>query len=84
MRTPSGSGDAAKRGKRGAAGRCGPPEWEEKMERLSADWLAEIDRRAEVYEAIGEEAEGRMTVIDYLGIAALMLFLTIGFWTWVA
>ncbi|MCU9846767.1 hypothetical protein OEZ60_01985 [Defluviimonas sp. WL0024] len=54
------------------------------MERLSSDWLAEIDRRADIYEAIGDEAEGCMTAIDYLGIAALMLSLTIGFWMWVA
>ncbi len=54
------------------------------MERLSSDWLAEIDRRADVYEAVGGGAEGRMTAIDYLGIAALILSLTIGFWMWVA
>ncbi len=53
------------------------------MERMSADWLAEIDRRAEVYEAVGDGAEGRMTAIDYLGIAALVLSLTVGFWMWV-
>lgn len=66
------------------AGQDGPQEREEKMEGLSADWLAEIDRRAEAYEAIGDEAEGRMTAIDYLGIVALMLLLTAGFWMWVA
>lgn len=54
------------------------------MERLSDDWLAEIDRRAKIYEAIGDDAEGRMTAIDYLGIAALILSLTVGFWMWVA
>ncbi|WP_417210194.1 hypothetical protein [Antarctobacter sp.] len=54
------------------------------MERSSADWRAEIGRRAEVYEAIGDEAEGRMTAVDYLGIAALVLSLTVGFWMWVA
>jgi len=68
----------------GDAGRQSPPEWEEKMDRLSSDWLAEIDRRANAYDAIGDAAEGRMTAIDYLGIAALVLSLTIGFWIWVA
>lgn len=54
------------------------------MKKSSADWRAEIDRRAEVYEAIGNEAEGRLTAVDYLGIAALVLSLTVGFWMWVA
>ena len=54
------------------------------MDRLSSDWLAEIDRRADIYDAIAEAAEGRMTAIDYLGVAALVLSLTIGFWMWAA
>lgn len=54
------------------------------MDRLSSDWLAEIDRRAKVYDTTAEAAEGRMTAIDYLGIAALVLSLTIGFWMWAA
>lgn len=54
------------------------------MERSSSDWSAEIDRRAKVYEEIGDAAGGRMTAADYLGVAALMLALVVGFWLWAA
>jgi len=53
------------------------------MEDLSKDWLAEIERRAAIYDRIAEDGEGRMTAVDYLGLAALTLVLVIGFWKWV-
>lgn len=52
------------------------------MDKPNSDWITEIDRRAKVYEAT--EDEGRMTAIDYLGLAGLVLVLTVGLWIWVA
>lgn len=54
------------------------------MDKQSADWLAEIDRRAGIYDATDDEYDGRMTIADYLGLVALVFILTIGFWMWVA
>lgn len=45
-------------------------------------WLAEIERRAAIYDAEGDTREGRLVAADYLGMAALMLALTVGFWMW--
>ncbi|WP_323779110.1 hypothetical protein [Leisingera sp.] len=52
------------------------------MNEHTEEWLAEIDRRAAVYDQIGEGGKGRMTAIDYLGIAALTLALAAVFWMW--
>lgn len=53
------------------------------MDELSEDWLAEIERRAAIYDRVGDSGEGRMTGADYLGLAALTLVLVAGFWNWV-
>ncbi|WP_156387165.1 MULTISPECIES: hypothetical protein [unclassified Rhizobium] len=47
-------------------------------------WQNELGRRARIYEDIetGHRFEGTMTVIDYAGMAALMLVLVLGFWIW--
>jgi len=45
-------------------------------------WLAEIERRAAVYDAQGDGGEGRLSVADYLGMAALAVVLTVVFWSW--
>lgn len=45
-------------------------------------WLAEIDRRAAVYDTLGESGEDRLTSADYLGMAALAVVLTVVFWFW--
>lgn len=53
------------------------------MDDMSDAWLAEIERRAAIYDEIAEDGTGRMTAVDYLGLAALTLLLVAGFWTWV-
>lgn len=45
-------------------------------------WLAEIERRAAIYDELGERGEGRLSAADYLGIVALVGALTLVFWTW--
>jgi hypothetical protein len=45
-------------------------------------WLAEVERRAAVYDAQGDSGEGRLTAADYLGMAALAVVLTLVFWSW--
>jgi hypothetical protein len=52
------------------------------MDGNEARWLAEIDRRAAIYDAEGETREGRLAAADYLGMAALTLVLTVGFGMW--
>jgi hypothetical protein len=41
---------------------------------------AEIERRAAEYDAHGEGGAGRLTWLDYLGMAALAVGLTLAFW----
>ena len=45
-------------------------------------WLAEIERRAAVYDDLGEGGAGRLQAVDYLAIVALLGVLTLVFWTW--
>lgn len=54
------------------------------MSEHEADWQREIDRRAVVYDAIeaGGDWQGRMSALDYLGLAVLTVVLVGGFWIW--
>lgn len=52
------------------------------MDTKNKDWLAEIERRAAVYDALGEGGEGRLSALDYLGMLALTAVLTVVFWSW--
>jgi hypothetical protein len=45
-------------------------------------WLAEIERRAAVYDALGDGGDGRLTGADYFGMLALAVVLTLVFWSW--
>lgn len=52
------------------------------MDTGNSRWQAEIDRRAAAYDALGDRAEGRLGAADYLGMLALIVVLTVVFWTW--
>lgn len=45
-------------------------------------WLAEIERRAEVYDKLGDGGDGRLGRADYIGMAALATVLLVVFWVW--
>jgi hypothetical protein len=52
------------------------------MDTKDTRWLAEIDRRAALYDSLEGREDGRLGVEDYLGMIALCLGLTVIFWAW--
>jgi hypothetical protein len=48
-------------------------------------WERELERRIRIYEEIDENGDrpGRLTAVDYMALAALMVVFTIGPWMWV-
>ena len=54
------------------------------MSRQSTAWRQEIERRISQYEEIVAKgtASGRLGRGDYLGLAALIIVLITGFWSW--
>ncbi len=52
------------------------------MDTKDSRWLAEIDRRAALYDSSQGSDEGRLRAVDYLGMVALCVGLTWVFWTW--
>jgi hypothetical protein len=52
------------------------------MDTKGKQWLAEIDRRATIYDNLPDGGTGRLGALDYLAMIALIGGLTVVFWTW--
>lgn len=52
------------------------------MDTKDARWRTEIDRRAALYDNAQSSDDGRLRAVDYLGMAALCVGLTVIFWAW--
>jgi hypothetical protein len=53
------------------------------MDTKDKDWLAEIERRAAVYDKQADGGTGRLTSSDYFGMAALTVLVSAILWMWV-
>lgn len=52
------------------------------MDTKNSAWLAEVDRRAAVYDRLADGGPGRLRGSDYLGMAALTVLVAVIFWIW--